>query len=147
MTTASRRFRPHVIKAATILAGIALAGFCGWLFESCRAARATCVAFVAAVREGRVGDARALVSPELERSLEASPDTEVGRVLGRIRAPKGGDLGIVQTGFKNDGFVPFSCFDGGDEATRFWIVAAKVEGTWRVVELRAVMPAICEGSH
>jgi hypothetical protein len=147
VTTAPRRFGPYVIKTAMILAGIALAVFFGWLFESCRAARATCAAFVAAVREDRLVDARALVSPELEPSLEGSPDTEPARVLRRIRASRDGDLGIVQTGFKNEGFVPFSCFDGGDEATRFWIVAAEVGGTWRVVELRAVMPTICEGSH
>lgn len=146
MTTAPRRFWPYLIKTATILVGIALAVFFGWLFESCRAARATCAAFVAAVREDRLVDARTLVSPELEPSLEGSPDTEPARVLRRIRASKGSDLGTVQSGFKNDGFVPFACFDGGDETTRFWIVAAKDGGTWRVVDLRAVMPTICEGS-
>jgi len=65
VTTAARRLRPYLIKTAVVLVGIALAVFLGWLFESERAARATCAA------------------------------------------------------------------DGG---------------TWRVVELRAVMPKICEGS-
>jgi hypothetical protein len=134
------------MKAAAILVGVALAAFFGWLFESCRAARAASVAFVAAAREGRVADARALVTPELEPALEGSPDTEPGRAVRRLRASEG-DLGIVQSGIMEDGVVPFSCFDGGKEATHFWIVAAKVGGTWRVIELRTVMPAICEGSH
>jgi hypothetical protein len=136
-----------VTKTAGILVGVAMAVFCGWLLESCRAARATCVAFVAAVREERFVDARALVSPELAPSLEGRPDTEPARALGRIRASRKGDLGIVQSGFKNADLVPFSCFDGGDETTPFWIVAAKVGDTFRVVDLRTTMPSICEGSH
>jgi hypothetical protein len=146
VTTAFRRFGSYAIHAATILAGVGLAVVSGWLFASCRAARATCVTFVAAVREGRIADARALASPELEPSLDGSPDTEPARALRRIRAAEDGDLGVVQSGFRNEGFVPFSCFDGGDEATRFWIVAAKDGGTWRVIELRTEMPAFCEGS-
>ncbi len=128
------------------LGGVALVAFLGWLFELEREARAASVAFVAAVREDRVAEARALVTPELEPALEGSPDTEPGRAVRRMLASKG-DLGIVQSGFESEGFVPFSCFDGGDETTRFWIVATKAGGTWRVVDLRTVMPAKCEGSH
>jgi hypothetical protein len=134
------------MKTAAILAGVAFVAFLGWLFESCRAARAVSAAFVAAVREGRVAEARALVTPELEPALEGSSDTEPGRAVRRMRASTG-DLGIVQSGIREDGVVPFSCFDGGDEATHFWIVAAKVGGAWRVVELRTARPAACEGSH
>jgi hypothetical protein len=147
VTSASHRFRPYVVKTAGILVGVAMAVFCGWLLASCRAARATCVEFVAAVREERLADARALVIPELAPVLAGLPDTEPARALGRIRASRNGDLGIVQSGFKNADFVPFSCFDGGDETTPFWIVAARVGDTFRVVDLRTTTPEICEGSH
>jgi hypothetical protein len=145
--TASQRLGPFVTKTATILGSIAAVVFLGWLVESCLAAKATCAAFVAAVREDRFVDARALVSPELAPSLEGSPDTEPAHVLRRIQASKDADLGTVQSGFHNEGFVPFACFDGGDGVTHFWIVASQVGGAWRVVELRAVMPTICEASH
>ncbi len=88
MTTAPRRFRPYLIWTATVLVGIALAVFFAWLFESERAARATCAAFVAAVREDRLVDARTLVSPELEPSLEGTNSPEDARRLLRAAMPE-----------------------------------------------------------
>lgn len=138
-------FAPWMKVGAAVLA-VGLLIFLGWLVQSCREARAVSRKFVSAAREGRVEEARALASPELEQGLFGNGTA--ARTFALLRTAKNDELGVVQSGFGGTWpLIPFACFDGAlGDGKAFWVVARKGADGYRVVELRSDRkPTSCEG--
>jgi len=132
-----------------VVVGAALCPFLGWLAVSCVSAQRVSREFVLAMQTGHSEEARALAGEALQRSFGPAND-DPARTLRLLRLVPSPDVGVVQFGLRGDAIgVPFGCFDGQlADGKRYWIVAEKRGGPWKIVDVRSdAMPSSCEGSE
>jgi hypothetical protein len=135
---------------ATVVATLILVPIgASFMIGACMSGRRVANAYVAALREERVDDARVLAAPEMQLEMQATPTapaSDPGKTLALVRAAKKVELdGMVQLGF-GDGFVWFACFDGAlDDNATFWIVLHRANGAWLVENVASAEPEMCQG--
>lgn len=123
--------------ASGLIVVVVLSFVASWYSSS----RKVAIAFMDALREHRMDEARSMMVPELEKRLGGDAATDGLVLLWNAKTVR--YEGVVQIGFADPRF-PYGCYDGEADGKKVWLIIRRTE-TWKVADVQTSQPKMCEG--